>query len=185
MKKKDFEEFKEEILDIMDNNQEKQTIMDKYEERLLDVIMKTDDPSRLEEIRAAQQIRRGILGDLKKSKNARLWSLKKRGKLSETEEDEEESPEQLPTMDIRGQTDAIKKYLGGLSGTKRTLVEMATKAVTGHSIDEILANPTLLSGMVERIQDAIPKKDNSKKGYVNSQGKEVDPFDPTGYSMAP
>ena len=177
--------------DILDSLEESQVEVDKKvidQDKLVRKILSETDPNQLDKQITLFDLKKDFVRRLEAGDRAKITRMKeKRAKGKIDVEDEPESPEGLPTVDVKAQTEAIESYLGNLSPAKRTIAETATKVLTGHSIKDILADPTVLGGMVEKIKGAIPNQDNKQKktGYINSLGKEVDPYDETGYSMIP
>lgn len=180
------ESIRDEILDSLEESQAESDKKVLEQDKLVRKIMSANDPTDLEKQIQLFDLKKDFTRRLEQSDRSKLWRMREKRKKGQTDEEEETEPGQLPTVDIKAQTDAIQKYLGGLSGPKLAIVRTATKMLTGHSVDEILANPTLLVGMYDKIKDYIPNQEDKKKtGFVNSQGKEIDPYDPTGYSMTP
>jgi hypothetical protein len=187
-KKKDFEELKEQILGYLDNTEEKQSLMEKYEERIMAMALKESDPEKLEDIRLANQTRRGIFADMARSK--RMKRLGRMGKLSgDDEDDEEESGEQpsgVPTLDVAGQSEAIAAAINKIPLKYRVIADTILKSTTGHGLDDIKKNPVLALEMAEKFKGIIPQIQPKKKEgtiYTASSGQQVDITDPQGYAV--
>lgn len=177
--------------DILDSLEQSQVEVDKKvidQDKLVRKILSETNPSELDKQITLFDLKKDFVRRLEAGDRAKITRMKeKRAKGKGDVEDEPESPEGLPMVDVKAQTEAIESYLGKLSPAKRAMVESATKVVTGHSIREIIADPTVLGGTIEKIKNAIPQQGDKQKktGFVNSLGKEVDPYDDTGYSMIP
>ena len=191
-RKKSQDQLVDDIEDkILDRLEESQVEIDKKvidQDKLVRKIMLETNPTELDKQIMLFDLRKDFVRRLEQGERAKITRMKeKRAKGKGDVEDEPESPNELPIVDVKAQTEAIENYLGKLSPAKRTIVESATKAVTGHSIKEIIADPTILGGTVEKIKNAIPQLGDKQKktGFINSIGKEIDPYDETGYSMIP
>jgi hypothetical protein len=191
-KKKDLEELKEQILGYLDNSEEKQSLMEKYEERIMTMALKEQDPEKLEDIRSANQIRRGILGDIARSK--KMKRLGRMGKLSGSDEEEEEEPDsqpgEVPTLDFSSQLSGISSAIDKLDPKTRALANAGLKLVSGHSLDDIKRNPALAIELADKFKGFLPKipqlQAKKKDGtvYTSGTGQQVDINDPQGYALA-